>query len=56
MQGQKKFSPKLFYSLNLERLVPAGHILRRFDAAISLSFLYEETRPYNGHTCQTSID
>jgi transposase len=56
MQGQKKFSPKLFYSLNLEQLVPQGHILRRFDSAISLGFLYEQTRPYYSHTGQSSVD
>lgn len=56
MQGQKKFAPKLFYSLNLDQLVCADHILRRFVAAISLSFLYEETRPYYGDTGQSSID
>jgi transposase len=56
MQGQKRFSPKLFYSLNLEDLVPKEHLLRRFDILISLDFLYEETRIYYSHTGQPSVD
>ena len=56
MQGQKRFLPKLFYSLNLEELVPADHILRRFESLISLDFLYEETRPHYSHTGQPSVD
>jgi transposase len=56
MQGQKRFSPKLFYSLNLEELVPEEHPLRRFDSLISLDFLYEETSSYYSHTGQPSVD
>ena len=56
MQGQKRFSPKLFYSLSLEQLVPEDHVLRRFETLIALDFLYEETRPYYSHTGQPSVD
>ena len=56
MQGKKRFTPKLFYSLNLESLVPSDHILRRFDTLISLNFLHEETRRYYSHTGQPSVD
>jgi transposase len=56
MQGQKRFSPKLFYSLSLEQLVPEDHLLRRFEGLIALDFLYEETRPYYSHTGQPSVD
>jgi len=56
MQGQKLFSPKLFYNVNLEDLVPQDHILRRFESLLSLDFLYEETRPHYSHTGQPSVD
>ena len=56
MQGQKRFSPKLFYSLSLEQLAPEDHLLRRFEVLIALDFLYEETRPYYSHTGQPSVD
>jgi len=56
MQGQKRFSPKLFYNVNLEDLVPQDHILRRFESLLSLEFLYEETRAYYSHTGQPSVD
>jgi hypothetical protein len=39
MQGQKRFSPKLFYNVSLDNLVPADHILRRFESLLSLEFL-----------------
>jgi len=56
MQGKKRFSPKLFYNLSLEDLVPEDHIVRRFDSLISMDFLYEETKPYYSHTGQPSVD
>jgi transposase len=56
MQGQKRFSPKLFYSLSLEQLAPEDHLLRRFEALIALDFFYDETRSYYSHTGQPSID
>jgi len=54
MQGQKRFSPQLFYSLSPEGLVPGDHFLRRFESLIALDFLYEETRAYYSHTGQPS--
>jgi transposase len=56
MQGQKRFSPKLFYNVNLEDLVPQDHILRRFESLLSLDFLYEETRRHYSYTGQPSVD
>jgi len=56
MQGQKRFSPKLFYNVSLDNLVPADYILRRFESLLSLEFLYEETRVYYSHTGQPSVD
>lgn len=56
MQGQKRFSSKLFYNVNLDNLVQADHILRRFESLLSLEFLYEETRSYYSHTGQPSVD
>lgn len=55
MQGQKRFSPKLFYNVNLEDLVPQDHILRRFESLLSLDFLYEETRTHYSHTDQPLV-
>ncbi len=56
MPGQKRFSPKLFYNINLEQMVPWDHVLRRFDSLIELDFLYGETRPHYRHTGQPSVD
>ncbi|NOY88812.1 MAG: transposase [FCB group bacterium] len=54
-QSQKHFSPKLFYHVNLEDLVPQDHILRRFESLLSLDFLYEETKSYYSYTGQPSV-
>jgi transposase len=56
MQGQKRFSPKLFYDISLEGLVPEDHVVRRFDSLLSLDFLYEETKAFYSHTGQPSVD
>jgi hypothetical protein len=44
--GQEAILSKLFYSLNLEKLVLQDHILSRLDSSIYLDFLYGETELY----------
>jgi hypothetical protein len=41
MQGKKDFSPKLFYSLNLERLVPQDDFYRKLNQSIDLRFFVQ---------------
>ena len=56
MQGKKDFSPKLFYSLSLDRLVPPDDFYRQLKRSIDLRFLYKQTQCYYGNEGQSSID
>ena len=56
MQGRKDFTPKLFYELSLDRLVPADNLYRKINQELDLHFLYQSTRKYYGTEGQQSID
>jgi transposase len=56
MMGHRRFAPKLYYQLSLDRLVPAGHLLRRIAQVIDFAFVYPLARPYYSHTGQPSVD
>jgi transposase len=47
---------RLFYEFDLEDMVPAGHLLRRIDAVLDLSWLRSELAPYYSHTGCPSVD
>ncbi len=47
---------RLFYEFDLEAMVPAGHLLRRIDAVLELSWLRGELAPYYSHTGCPSVD
>ncbi len=47
---------RLFYEFDLEDRVPAGHLLRRIDAALDLSWLRAELSPFYSHTGCPSVD
>jgi transposase len=55
MMGKHQFSPKLYYELSLDRLVPQDHLLRQISA-IDFAFVYPLARPYYSHTGQPSVD
>lgn len=56
MQGKKEFTPKLFYSLSLDNLVPEDDFYRLLNRSIDLRFLYNQTKQYYGNEGQESID
>ena len=56
MQGKKDFTPKLFYSMSLDRLVPQDHFYRKLNYIVDLRFLYKQTERYYGTEGQNSID
>jgi len=56
MMGYRRFAPKLYYQLSLDRLVPQNHLLRRIAQVIDFSFVYRLARPYYSHTGQPSVD
>ena len=56
MMGKHRFTPKLYYELSLDRLVPEDHLLREISQAIDFSFIYPLARSYYSHTGQPSVD
>jgi hypothetical protein len=51
MMGERTVSQEsLFYSFNLERHVPADHLLRSIDRFVDLSDLREHLRPFYSET------
>ena len=56
MMGRQVERAQLFYEFSLERHVPDGHLLRRLDAALDLSWLRAELAPFYSLTGRPSID
>ena len=54
--GQKDFTPKLFHSLSLAKLVPKGHLVRRLEQVLDLGCVRRLCRSYYSHTGQPSVD
>ncbi len=46
---------RLFYEFDLDDMVPVGHLLRRIDAALDLSWLRGEMRAHYSHLGCPSI-
>ena len=47
---------RLFYSFNLDKHVPADHLLRRIDHFLDLSELRRQLEPFYSHTGRPSVD
>jgi hypothetical protein len=50
--GQGQFS----YSFDLDKVVPADHLVRQIDGLLDLSWVHKELAPYYSHTGRPSID
>ena len=50
--GQVQF----LYAFDLDKVVPADHLVRQIDAVLDLSWVHRELRPYYSHTGRPSID
>ena len=46
----------LFYTFNLDDLVPQDHLLRKIDRFLDLSDLRQHLAPYYSHTGRPSVD
>lgn len=57
MMGERTVAQEaLFYSFNLERHIPADHLLRSIDRFVDLSDIREHLRPFYSETGRPSID
>ena len=50
MQGLQVYQPKLFYNLDIEKLIPQNHILRKIDKVFDLSFVRQLTQSFYCHS------
>ena len=51
-QGQRQF----FYAFDLDKVVPADHLVRQIDGVLDLDWVHKELAPYYSHTGRPSID
>jgi transposase len=56
MQGRQEITPKMFYQVTLNDLVPADNFYRKLSECLNLRFLYKATAQYYGSEGQESID
>ena len=57
MMGERMVAQEaLFYSFNLDRHVPADHLLRSIDRFVDLSGIREHLKPFYSETGRPSID
>ena len=53
---QRSGQGQFFYAFDLDKVVPADHLVRQIDGILDLSWVHRELRPYNSHTGRPSID
>jgi transposase len=51
-RGQGQF----FYAVDLDKVVPADHLVRQIDGILDLDWVHKELAPYYSHTGRPSID
>jgi len=51
-RGQSQF----FYAFDLDKVVPADHLVRQVDGILDLDWVHKELAPYYSHTGRPSID
>ena len=57
MMGRREDSQVQFlYAFDLDKVVPAEHLVRQIDAVLDLSWVHGELRPCYSHTGRPSID
>jgi transposase len=57
MMGRREDNQVQFlYAFDLDKVVPADHLVRQIDAVLDLSWVHRELRPYYSHTGRPSID
>lgn len=56
MQGNKQFTPKIYYTLSLPDMVPAGNYYRKLDAELDLSWVRQATARFYSNEGRPGID
>ncbi len=56
MGRRERGQGQLFYAFDLDKVVPADHLVRQIDAVLDLDWVHKELAPYYSHTGRPSID
>jgi transposase len=56
MGRQRGGQGQFFYAFDLDKVLPADHLVRQIDAVLDLSWVHKELAPYYSHTGRPSID
>jgi transposase len=56
MGRQERGQGQLFYSFDLDKVVPADHLVRQIDNVLDLDWVHRELARYYSHTGRPSID
>jgi transposase len=57
MMGQREGGQgQFFYAFDLDKVVPADHLVRQIDAVLDLKWVHKELAPYYSHTGRPLID
>jgi transposase len=57
MMGQRAGGQgQFFYAFDLDKVVPADHLVRQIDAVLDLNWVHKELAPYYSHTGRPSVD
>jgi transposase len=57
MMGQREGGQgQFFYAFDLDKVVPADHLVRQIDAVLDLNWVHKELAPYYSHTGRPSVD
>ena len=56
MGRRERRQGQFFYSFDLDKAVPADHLVRQIDGVLDLDWVHRELAPYYSHTGRPSID
>jgi transposase len=56
MGRRERRQGQFFYSFDLDKAVPADHLVRQIDGVLDLDWVHKELAPYYSHTGRPSID
>jgi len=57
MMGRRELGQdQFFYAFDLDKVVPADHLVRQIDGVLDLDWVHRELAPYYSHTGRPSID
>src|ERR1700751_2259472 len=56
MGGRERGQGQLFYAFDLDKAVPAGHLVGPIDGVLDVDWVHKELAPYYSHPGRPSID